>query len=474
MEPAKRGSPPSSDGPLRLVEGWTGWTTPGEGGFSNLHRCDHRRVRPIARNHIRLPEMDGIEVLERIKAIDEQIEVILVTAVKTVRTAVAAMKLGAFDYLTKPFEEDELLLAGRAARSNGARSSARSCSCDPSWRAARSRRDRRPAPRDAEAHALIAQVARTTTTVLITGESGTGKELIARAIHRQGRGATGRSSRSTRGAIAETLIESELFGHEKGAFTGAHQRELGRFELAQAGTLFLDEIGDPAARAAGQAPARPPGARDRAGRAARGRSRSTSGSSPPRTPTSSGRERARAPSARISTTASTSSPWPCPRSRAARGRPAPGRALRPPSQSRVQQAHPRAVARGAGGAERPTAGRERARAAERHRAVRGPGRRARHRAQRSATGRAVQQATRVEPGGRPLNEATDQFERQIVLRVLERVGWNLTEAGRILGVHRNSLPEARSLGCATSRRRALSAQWVGAQSLGEPPSDLGA
>ncbi|TMQ15929.1 MAG: sigma-54-dependent Fis family transcriptional regulator [Candidatus Rokuibacteriota bacterium] len=154
---------------------------------------------------IRLPGMDGIEVLERIKALDESVEVILVTAVKTVRTAVAAMKLGAFDYLTKP------LIVGQH-------------------------------PEVQKLFRLVSHVSRTSTTVLITGESGTGKELIARAIHRQSPRRDKPFVAVNPAAIADTLIESELFGHEKGAFTGAFQRKLGRFELAQGGTLFLDEI----------------------------------------------------------------------------------------------------------------------------------------------------------------------------------------------------------------------------------------
>jgi DNA-binding NtrC family response regulator len=191
---------------------------------------------------IRLPEMDGIEVLERIKAIDDGVEVILVTAVKTVRTAVAAMKLGAFDYLTKPFEEDELLSLVRRALDK--RSLEREVVFLRDELARRLDFDDIVGqhPQMQRLYRLIAQVARTSTTVLVTGESGTGKELIARAIHRQ-------SARRDRpfvpvnpAAISEALVESELFGHEKGAFTGAFQRKLGRFELAQGGTLFLDEI----------------------------------------------------------------------------------------------------------------------------------------------------------------------------------------------------------------------------------------
>ena len=192
---------------------------------------------------IRLPDMDGIEVLERIKAIDEQIEVILVTAVKTVRTAVAAMKLGAFDYLTKPFEEDELFAVIRRALER------RSLEREVVFlRGELERRQDADAivgehPEMQRLARLIAQTARTTTTVLITGESGTGKELIARALHRQGPRHGKPFVAVNPAAIAETLVESELFGHEKGAFTGAVQRKLGRFELAHGGTLFLDEIG---------------------------------------------------------------------------------------------------------------------------------------------------------------------------------------------------------------------------------------
>jgi two-component system response regulator AtoC len=192
---------------------------------------------------IRLPDLDGIEVLERIKGVDEGLEVILVTAVKTVRTAVSAMKLGAFDYLTKPFDEDELLSLIRRALQK--RSLEREVVFLRSELARRHDFDeivgKHPAMQ--KLYQSIAQVARTSSTVLITGESGTGKELIARAIHHQGPRKDKPFVAVNPAAISEALIESELFGHEKGAFTGAYQRKLGKFELAQGGTLFLDEIG---------------------------------------------------------------------------------------------------------------------------------------------------------------------------------------------------------------------------------------
>ena len=192
---------------------------------------------------VRLPGMDGLEALQHIKALDEHVEVILVTAVRTVRTAVTAMKLGAFDYLTKPFEEEEVL--GLVRRALDRRALRREVTF---LRSELARRENGgdivgQAPEMRRLFQLIAQVARTNATVLITGESGTGKELVARAIHRQGPRWEKPFVPVNPAAISETLIESELFGHERGAFTGAFQKKLGRFELAQAGTLFLDEIG---------------------------------------------------------------------------------------------------------------------------------------------------------------------------------------------------------------------------------------
>ena len=159
---------------------------------------------------IRLPDMDGIEVLERTKAIDEGIEVILVTAVKTVRTAVAAMKLGAFDYLTKPFEEDELLQLVRRALEK------RSLEREVAFLRAELARTQESEeivgqhPAMQKLRRVIAQVARTTATVLVSGQSGTGKELIARAIHREGPRRDKPFVAVNPAAIVESLIESEI------------------------------------------------------------------------------------------------------------------------------------------------------------------------------------------------------------------------------------------------------------------------
>ena len=192
---------------------------------------------------VRLPGMDGLAVLEQMKLIDGDLDVILITAVKNVRSAVTAMKLGAFDYLTKPFDEEEVLSAIRRALER--RALQREVTFLRSELARREDGDAIVGHSAAIQRLLqvVGQVARTDATVLVTGESGTGKELVARAIHRQ-------SARRNRpfvpvnpAAVPDTLIESEMFGHERGAFTGATQRKLGKFELAQGGTLFLDEIG---------------------------------------------------------------------------------------------------------------------------------------------------------------------------------------------------------------------------------------
>jgi DNA-binding NtrC family response regulator len=191
---------------------------------------------------IRMPGMDGISVLERMKGLDDQVEVILVTAVKEVRSAVAAMKLGAFDYLTKPFEEEEVLSAiGRALEK---RTLEREVVFLRSELARKEGFDEilGQHPEMQKLYELIARVARTASTVLITGESGTGKELVARAVHRQGPRKDKPFVPINLPSLNDALVESELFGHERGAFTGAYQRRLGKFELAHGGTLFLDEI----------------------------------------------------------------------------------------------------------------------------------------------------------------------------------------------------------------------------------------
>ena len=196
----------------------------------------------------RMPGEPGIDVLSRVKAADPSTVVVLATAVHDVRIAVEALKRGAYDYITKPFDVDAILMLAERALEKRALEREVLClrsALAPSGMATPEGFEGLIGrhPDMVRIYQLITQIASTATTVLITGESGTGKELVARAVHQ-------RSDRSAQpfvainvAAIPEALIESELFGHEKGAFTGAHARRLGRFELAHGGTIFLDEIG---------------------------------------------------------------------------------------------------------------------------------------------------------------------------------------------------------------------------------------
>jgi len=181
-----------------------------------------------------MPGMDGMETLKKIKEKDRKQQVVMITATKTVKTAVDAMKLGAFDYLTKPFDVNEITqVVEEAVKNEGDRRF--KIICDKSNIVGKSAAMQK-------IYEMIRQVADRKTTVLLSGESGTGKELVARAIHFNGPRRDKPFVALNCAAIPETLIESELFGHEKGAFTNAYERRIGHFELSQQGTLFLDEI----------------------------------------------------------------------------------------------------------------------------------------------------------------------------------------------------------------------------------------
>ena len=191
-----------------------------------------------------LPGTDGLAALQTMRTENRAIPVIMLTGTKSVKTAVDAMKLGAADYLSKPFDVEELqIVIERALGKQELEQEVRHLRAQVVQRYAfHNLIGKSPAMQ--EIYAKIEQVADSRTTVLVTGESGTGKELVAKAIHYN-------STRRERpfvalncAALPETLIESELFGHEKGSFTDATARRVGQFELAHTGTLFLDEIGD--------------------------------------------------------------------------------------------------------------------------------------------------------------------------------------------------------------------------------------
>jgi DNA-binding NtrC family response regulator len=209
----------------------------GQEALSRMNRGVHTVITDL-----KMPVLDGMGLLRRLSAEYPDVPVVMITAHGSVENAVEAVKLGAFDYLEKPFDQDQIRqILNKALKTH-----------------VLARRDPRPdepgrsgrfkvvgkSPAISQIYAVIEKVADTPSTVLITGESGTGKELIARALHDNSSRHGGPFIKINCAAIPKTLMESELFGYEKGAFTGAVGAKPGRFELAHGGTLFLDEIGE--------------------------------------------------------------------------------------------------------------------------------------------------------------------------------------------------------------------------------------
>ena len=214
-----------------------------EDGFKALEKFKEKPW-DIALVDLKMPKMDGLTLMEKIKEIHPETQVVIITAFATVNTAVQAMKIGAYDYLVKPFNPEELsLLIKRLVESQNLIK-------EISYL-------RKELQKQYQFHDLISKsgkmqkvfdlahtIAKSNSNILILGESGTGKELLARAIHNESLRVSGPFIPVSCVALTETLLESELFGHEKGAFTDAISQKKGKFELADSGTIFLDEIGD--------------------------------------------------------------------------------------------------------------------------------------------------------------------------------------------------------------------------------------
>jgi two-component system response regulator HydG len=207
-----------------------------------LQRLRQHRV-DIMLLDVRLPGLGGLDLLKQVREQHDEVEVIMISAITDVETAVQAMKLGAYHYITKDFDYDALrALVRNASERQDLRNRVESLTAqvealDQEFVIGRSAAMR-------QVMTLVQKVAPLDTTVLITGESGTGKEMLARRIHRESRRHAGPFIAVNLAAVPSELVESTLFGHERGAFTGAVRQQLGKFELARGGTLFLDEIGD--------------------------------------------------------------------------------------------------------------------------------------------------------------------------------------------------------------------------------------
>lgn len=231
----------NGEGALRVLE-----------KLRTLDQGDNEEFPDLLILDLMIPGVSGVELLERIKVDYPRLPVIMLTASKTLKTAVQAMKMGVVDYLNKPYDVDELLSLIQSTLDDD--TSGRNSS--GSYPTLEHRRPNLPKvdadfgcmvgrhPVIQEVFHKVDQVAKRDTTVLITGESGTGKELVAKELHLRSPRVNGPFIALNCAAIPETLIESELFGHEKGSFTHAVEKRIGHFELADKGTLFLDEIGE--------------------------------------------------------------------------------------------------------------------------------------------------------------------------------------------------------------------------------------
>src|SRR5579859_4684949 len=215
----------------------------GQQALDELTKSDKNRPA-LALVDIRMPDIDGIAVLQHMLEQGVDVPVILVTGFSTASKTIKAMQMGAADYLTKPFDLDEVILTVQRVLRFEDLKRGMGQQLVPTAKMEPSERIIGSSPEMIHIFKTIGQVARTPATVLVTGETGTGKELMAEAIHNASDRRAGPLIKVNCAALPETLLESELFGHEKGSFTGALAQHKGRFEAANKGTIFLDEVGE--------------------------------------------------------------------------------------------------------------------------------------------------------------------------------------------------------------------------------------
>ena len=226
---------------LKMILEYEGYEVVLAAGGAAALKIAEREQPDLVFLDIKMPLMDGMEVLKRLRAGEAPPPVVILSGHGTVQTAVEATKLGAFDFIEKPPERERILLVARNALNETQLTRKLQ-----GFRESQDRRYRMVGDSAAleKVRREVERAAPTNATVLITGESGVGKELVARAIHRNSLRRDEEFVQVNCAAIPEELIESELFGHEKGSFTGATEKQIGKFELAHKGTIFLDEVGD--------------------------------------------------------------------------------------------------------------------------------------------------------------------------------------------------------------------------------------
>jgi DNA-binding NtrC family response regulator len=198
----------------------------------------------IILSDFKMPDKTGLEVLEQVKKINPEISFVIITAYSTVETAVKAMRMGAYDYISKPVDLDELdLLIEKIIENRNLKSEIRNLKSQLQEKH-KITSIVSQSPRMEDVLSVASRAAESSASILITGENGTGKEVLAKAVHFISQRKDGPFVAVNIPALSENLLESELFGHEKGSFTGADRMRKGRFEIASGGTIFLDEIGD--------------------------------------------------------------------------------------------------------------------------------------------------------------------------------------------------------------------------------------